>query len=174
MFLGLTRLASFVDDGFGPSSSVLCPSERARPSTMRLSAAAATKRSTTQNAWNIRAEHLAPEPKIQQWTVRDESSVKDALEYLRILIGQFVIPKVKGMQFGRDLLRIWTDDASLWYPDLKAKSVLLAAQGNGVELERTLRRLKKEFGSGVVAEGVARHIAALHRAFPEIMERVHL
>lgn len=125
-------------------------------------------------AWNIRAEHLAPEPKIQQWTVRDEASVEDALEQLRILFGQFVIPKVKGMQFERDLLRIWADDSCLGYPNLKAKSVLLAAQENFVELERTLRRLKEKFGSGVVAEGVARHIAALQGAFPETMERVHM
>jgi Domain of unknown function (DUF4304) len=39
-------------------------------------------------AWNIRAEQLAPEPKIQQWNIRDENSVQEALAYLLILIGQ--------------------------------------------------------------------------------------
>lgn len=48
-------------------------------------------------AWNIRAEQLAPETKMQQWTVRDEKSVAEALEYLQNLIGKFVIPRVTAM-----------------------------------------------------------------------------
>jgi hypothetical protein len=124
--------------------------------------------------WNIRAEQLAPDPKTQQWTVRDERSVQEALAYLRILIDQFVIPKIKGMLSEKDLLCIWSDDARLGYPSLKAKSVLLAAQKNDVELERTLRRLKEEFGAGVVAEGVAKHMAALQKEFPGTVERLDL
>lgn len=125
-------------------------------------------------AWNIRAEQLAPESTIQQWTVRDQASVSEVLEYLRILIGQFVIPKVKALLSEKDLLRMWADDARLGYPLLKARSVLLAAQGNGVDLERTLRRLKEEFGKGVVAEGVARHIARLQRDFPGTVKNLRL
>ena len=125
-------------------------------------------------AWNVRAEHLAPEPKIQQWTVRDEKSVEETLEYLRILVGQFVIPKLKGMLTEADLLGIWADDSRLGYPNLKAKSILLAAQGKRVELEQTLRRLKDEFGSGVVSEGVTTHFAALQRAFPDTIRAVWL
>jgi Domain of unknown function (DUF4304) len=125
-------------------------------------------------AWNIRAEQLAPEPKIQQWTVRDENSVQEALDYLLILIGQFVIPKVKGMLSEKDLLCMWKDDARLGYTNLKAKSVLLAAQVNGAELESTLRRLKEEFGTSVVADGVAKHIAALQKEFPGSVENLHL
>src|ERR1035441_9708666 len=92
-------------------------------------------------AWNIRAEDLAPEPKIQQWTVRDETSAEEVLEYLLILLGQFVIPKLKSLLSEKDLLRMWADDARLGYRNPRAKSVLLAAQGNGVELESRLRRL---------------------------------
>jgi hypothetical protein len=71
-------------------------------------------------AWNIRAEHPALEPKIQQWTVRDETSVGDSLEYLLTIVGQFVIPKVKGMLSEKDRLPMWADDARLGYPNLKA------------------------------------------------------
>jgi hypothetical protein len=91
-------------------------------------------------------------------------------EYLRILVGEFVIPKVKGMLIEADLLRIWTDDSRLGYPNLKAKSILLAAQGNRMELEHTLRRLKDAFGAGVVAEGVTTHIETLQGTFPDSME----
>lgn len=125
-------------------------------------------------AWNVRAESLAPEPRIQQWTVRDEASVREALEYLLILIGEIVIPKVKRMLSERDLLSMWEDDARLGYLNLKAKSILLAAQGNRAELERTLRQLKEEFGTGVVSEGVARHIALLQKDFPDTVDRLHL
>lgn len=125
-------------------------------------------------AWNIRAENLAPEPRIQQWTVRDENTVHEALDYLLILIDQFVIPKVKRMLSEKDLLRLWEDNARLGYQNLKAKSVLLAAQKKDVELERTLRRLKEEFGTGVVAEGVVKHIAELQKEFPGTVERLHL
>jgi hypothetical protein len=123
-------------------------------------------------AWNTRAENLASEPVIQQWTVRDERSVQDALEYLSVLIGQFVIPKVRQMLSEADLLRVWADDSRLGYPNLKAKSVLLAAQGNRVELELTLRRLQEAFGSGVVAKGVLEHISALRKQFPDTLESV--
>ena len=122
-------------------------------------------------AWNIRAEDLAPEPKIQQWTVRDETSAEEVLEYLLILMGQFVIPKLKSLLSEKDLLRMWADDARLGFPNLRAKSVLLAAQGNGEELESKLRRLNEEFGTGVVAEGVARHISALQREFSDTVGR---
>jgi hypothetical protein len=123
-------------------------------------------------AWNVRAEGLAPEPTIQQWTVRDENSVRETLEYLYVLISQFVIPRVRGMLSEADLLKIWADDRRLGYPLLKAKSILLAAQGNAEDLGRTLHRLRDEFGSGIVAEGVAHHIASLQREFPETMRRV--
>ena len=43
-----------------------------------------------------------------------------------------------------------------------------------MELERTLRRLKEEIGTGVVAEGVVRHIASLQSEFPDTVERLHL
>jgi hypothetical protein len=125
-------------------------------------------------AWRTRAESLAPEPRIQQWTVRDEASVREALEYLLIFIGQIVIPKVKMMLSESDMLGMWDDDARLGYQNLKAKSVLLAAQGNRAELVHTLRRLREEFGTGVVSEGVARHIAALQREFPGAMDWLRL
>jgi hypothetical protein len=66
---------------------------------------------------------------------------------------------------------MWADDARLGFPNLRAKSVLLAAQGNGEELESKLRRLNEEFGTGVVAEGVARHISALQREFSDTVGR---
>jgi hypothetical protein len=125
-------------------------------------------------AWSIRAESLAPEPRIHQWTVRDDTSAQEVLDSLHLLCRQFVIPKVKSLLSEEDLLRMWGDDSRLGYPILKAKSVLLAARANGVELEGTLRRLKEEFGAGVVADGVANHITALQREFPVTMGRLQL
>jgi hypothetical protein len=122
-------------------------------------------------AWNVRAEQCAPEPMVQEWTVRDERSVHETVEYLQAFIGQFVIPRVKGMLSENGLLKMWADDGRLGYPLLKAKSIILAGRGDAQDLARTLRRLQEVFGSGIVAEGVDRHIAALQREFPDTMRR---
>jgi hypothetical protein len=125
-------------------------------------------------AWRNRAEFFGPQPGIQQWTVRDEASALETLEYLRVLICEFAVPKLKSALSEAALLQMWADDTRLGYPILKAKSVLLATQAKAEDLGRTLRRLQNEFGSGAVAEGVASHIAALRREFPETMRRVQL
>jgi hypothetical protein len=125
-------------------------------------------------AWDTRAEHFSPEPKIGRWTVRDETSAGETLDYLRILLGNFAIPKVKELASESALLKMWADDSKLGYPQLKAKSALLASRGDIDDLERSLRTLRSVWGNGVVAEGVDDHIEKLRVAYPETLMRIKI
>ena len=122
--------------------------------------------------WNIRAEVLGDEPTIQQWTVRDEQTAKDTLEYLNRLICDFNIPPMTRMMSETALLRGWADDRDLGYQQLKAKSVLLAASGDVLSLRETLQSLREAFGCGVVAKGVINHIEKLRIKFPKAMSEI--
>jgi hypothetical protein len=84
----------------------------------------------------------------------------------------FVIPSLKLRMTEEAFLRMWKDGTRLGYPQLKAKSALLAATGEIAELESTLRVLQERFGSGAVQAGVAAHMASLHKAFPEAMTKI--
>lgn len=117
--------------------------------------------------WNCRAEQFGPEPRIQQWTVRDEQTAVETLKYLKKLICDFVIPFVKANMSEGALLRKWANQNALGYPQLKAKSVLLAASGDIRNLRETIQSLRNQFGSGVVADGVRSHIEKLRTRFPD-------
>ncbi len=122
--------------------------------------------------WNTRAEQFGHEPKVQQWTVRDEQTAAETLEYLHRLICDFVIPSIKRKMSEAALLRDWANDHDLGYPQLKAKSVLLAASGDVLNLSRTLQSLRGAFGCGVVADGVRIHIERLRIRFPDVMKGI--
>lgn len=122
--------------------------------------------------WNIRAEQLGPDPKIQSWTVSDAQSAAYAVQYLKRLLGDFVIPALKLKASVPAILEMWRNDADLGYQQLKAKSVLLAAQGKINELEATLKMLQERFGNGVVQKGVVIHIKLLREAFPDAMSNI--
>jgi hypothetical protein len=122
--------------------------------------------------WNLRAEVLGPDPSVQHWTVRDSQSAIQVVESLKPLMDDFVIPSLKLRMTEEAFLRMWKDGTRLGYPQLKAKSALLAATGEIAELESTLRVLQERFGSGAVQAGVAAHMASLHKAFPEAMTKI--
>jgi hypothetical protein len=123
--------------------------------------------------WNFRAEQLGPEPRIQQWTVRDGQSAAETLEYLKGLICDFVIPFIKSNMSEGALLDEWANQNPLGYPQLKAKSVLLAASGNTVNLRETIESLRNQFGNGVVADGVRVHIEKMRNRFPDAMKEIN-
>ena len=122
--------------------------------------------------WNIRAEILGHEPKVQQWTVRDQQTAAETLEYLQRLICDFVIPSMKSKTSEAALLRDWADDHDLGYQQLKAKSVLLAASGDVLSLRQTLQSLRRAFGSGAVANGVRNHVEKLRIRFSDAMKEI--
>jgi hypothetical protein len=119
--------------------------------------------------WSDRAEQFGPDSKIQQWTVRDEESVSSVVEYLRILLQDFVIPAVKSLMSEEALLAKWTNLSKLGYPQLKAKTVFLAGDQKLVELRDTIFALHEAFGKGAVAQGVLSHMEQLRTKFPDVM-----
>lgn len=122
--------------------------------------------------WNNRAEQFGPEPNIQQWTVRDDQTATETLEYLKRLIGCFVIPSIIPRMSEAALLHAWSDVHYVGYPQLKARSVLLAASGNIADLRQTLQTLRDTFGNGVVESGVRSHIEKLRNKFPDAMRGI--
>ena len=123
--------------------------------------------------WNNRAEQFGPEPKVQQLTVRDEQTASETLEYLRRLICNCVIPSIERRTSEAAFLREWANGHVLGYPQLKAKSVLLAASGDVMYLRQTLQSLREAFGFGVVADGVRNHIERLRIKFPTAMKGIN-
>jgi hypothetical protein len=122
--------------------------------------------------WQARAEQLGPDCKIQQWTVRDEASVKSAVEHLRILLQDFVIPAVKSLISEEALFASWTNVGQLGYQQLKAKTVLLAGSQKLVELRDTIFALHEVFGRGGVNPGVLSHMEQLRKKFPDVMREL--
>ena len=123
-------------------------------------------------AWYGRAEQFGREPKIQQWTVRDERTSADALDYLKRLICEFVIPIIKRNMSEAALLGMWSNQNAPGYPQLKSKAVLLAASGDIVGLREAIQSLRNRFGSGAVAAGVKGHIEKLRNKFPDAMKSI--
>ncbi len=74
--------------------------------------------------WNFRAEQLGPQPRIQQWTVRDEQTSTETLEYLKRLICEFVTPFIGRNMSENALLRKWATNEALGYQQLGAKGSL--------------------------------------------------
>jgi Domain of unknown function (DUF4304) len=122
--------------------------------------------------WRARAEQFGPDCKTQQWTIRDEESVRSVVEYLRILLQDFVIPAVKSLMSEEALLAKWTNVGQAGYPQLKAKTVLLAGDRKLVELRDTIFALHEIFGRGAVSEGVLSHMEQLRKKFPDVMREL--
>jgi hypothetical protein len=78
------------------------------------------------------------------------------LFYLEKLFKEFVFPEIKALTTEDALLK--KASSNFEYPSLKARSVLLAANGQIAELQLTVDALIGKFGSGVVADGVRSHI----------------
>jgi Domain of unknown function (DUF4304) len=123
--------------------------------------------------WRWRAERFGPDKNVQQWTVRDEDSAREVFTYLHRLFRDFVIPAAKTMTTEADLLGREAD-SHLGYPQLKVRSVWLAATGQVAALKGTVSTLIERFGSGTVAEGTRNHIEALRAKFPEQMRLIEL
>jgi hypothetical protein len=121
-------------------------------------------------SWRDRVQHFAPEPKIRQWTVCDESTAAETIEYLQILFADFVIPSVKEMMTESALIERW--NPMFPYPGLKDKAVLLAAQGRSAELGETIQQLREGFENGVVGDGLRCHIEKMRDRFPEEMRDI--
>lgn len=122
--------------------------------------------------WRSRVEQLGPDPKIQQWTVRDGENPLEVTTYLQTLLANFVIPAVNAMMSEEALLANWSRLSRLGYPELKAKSVFLAGDKKLPELRETLFALCENFGTGVVSAGVKGHIARLRIKFPDVMREL--
>jgi ribose 1,5-bisphosphokinase PhnN len=60
------------------------------------------------------------------------------------------------------------------YPQLKARSVILAATNQTASLKQTVATLIERFGSGVVADGTRAHLQALRVRYPEAMRSIEL
>lgn len=123
-------------------------------------------------AWYCRAEQFGPEPRIQQWTVRDEQTSAEALKYLQRLICEFVIAVILQNMSEAALLGMWSNQNAPGYPQLKSKAVLLAASGDTVSLSETIQTLRSQFGSSAVAAGVKGHIEKLRNKFPDAMNSI--
>jgi hypothetical protein len=123
-------------------------------------------------AWYCRAEQFGHEPRIQQWTVRDEGTSAEAVEYLSRLICEFVIPIVLQNMSEAALLGMWSNQNAPGYQQLKSKAVLLAASGDVASLSETIQSLRDQFGGGAVATGVKGHIEKLRNKFPDAMKPI--
>jgi hypothetical protein len=123
-------------------------------------------------AWYCRAEQFGPEPRIQQWTVRDERTSTAVLQYLKRLICEFVISIILQNMSEAALLSMWSNQKAPSYPQLKSKAVLLAASADIVSLHEAIQSLRDQFGSGAVAAGVKSHIEKLRSKFPDAMESI--
>jgi Domain of unknown function (DUF4304) len=118
-----------------------------------------------------RAEQLGPPESPSQWTVRDEGSEKQTVDQLRILIRDWVIPAVQAKMSEDALIASW-GLVPCDYRQLKAKSVLAAADGAVVELRQLIFELYERFGRGGTDEGVRLHHEQLRSKFLDTMIRV--
>jgi Domain of unknown function (DUF4304) len=122
--------------------------------------------------WRARAEDLGPDRAIKQWTVRDDATSQSTFEYLHRLLGNFVIPAVKGMMSEATLLERGKRLSPFPYLDLKARAVLLAADGKLPKLRIVIQKLYEEFGDLGQGNGVKDHMERLRSTFPDVMRKV--
>jgi hypothetical protein len=118
-----------------------------------------------------RAGQWGPPGSPSQWTVRDEASGKQTVDHLRVLLSDWVIPALKSRMTESALTASWGSVPND-YRQLKAKSVLLAADGAVAELRQLIFELFERFGKGVTDEGVKIHYEQLRTKFPDTMRRV--
>jgi hypothetical protein len=115
--------------------------------------------------WRWRVEQLGPDNDIKDWTIRDEATARAELTYLENLFKDYAFLAIATMTSEAALLEIWPN-SGFEYPLLKARTVLLAANGKVAELQQAVDTLISRFGIGVVAEGVQTHLKALRAKFP--------
>jgi hypothetical protein len=58
------------------------------------------------------------------------------------------------------------------YPQMKTRTVILAATNQVGALKQTVDALMEKFGSGVVAEGTRGHLELLRSMYPGAMRRI--
>lgn len=121
--------------------------------------------------WRWRTEHFSPDQEIQQWTLRDQESLRRTLVYLKKLFERFVLPSTRTMTTEAELLR---HTGRFEYPQLKTRAVILAATNQVDALRQTVATLMEKFGTGVVAAGVRDHLTLLRSTYPEAMRSIEL
>jgi hypothetical protein len=119
--------------------------------------------------WRWRVEYFSPDKNIQQWTLRDEDSLRSTLSYLQNLFREFVLPATRTMTAEADLLK---HTGGFEFPQLKTRTVILAATDQISALRETVTRLIERFGSGAMAPGVRDHLKLLRSQYPEVMRRI--
>jgi hypothetical protein len=60
------------------------------------------------------------------------------------------------------------------YPQLKTRSVILAATNQVPALRQTVAKLLEEFGSGSAAQGTRDHLELLRQNYPDAMRCIEL
>lgn len=121
--------------------------------------------------WTWRAEQFGPDKDIKQWTLRDEESLQKTSAYLQFLFQRFVLPATSTMTTEVDLMK---HTGGFEYPQLKTRSVILAATNQVNELRQTVAALLEKFGSGAVTQGVRDHLQLLRQSYPEAMSGIEL
>jgi hypothetical protein len=119
--------------------------------------------------WQWRAEFFGPDKNIQQWTLRDEDSLKQTLAYLHRLFQDYVLPATRTMTTEADLME---RTGGFEYPQLKTRAVILAATNQISALEQCIAKLMEKFGSGTVAEGARDHLGLLKSKYPAAMRGI--
>jgi Domain of unknown function (DUF4304) len=121
--------------------------------------------------WQWRVEHFGPDKDVKQWTLRDENSLRSTLAYLQGLFREYVLPATAMMTTETELMK---HSGGFEYPQLKTRSVILAATNQISALKETVATLIEKFGSGAVSEGTRDHLILLRAKYPEAMRRVEL
>lgn len=119
--------------------------------------------------WRWRVEDFGPDKHIHDWTLRNDESLQQALGYLRTLFREFLFPATATMTTEADLMR---HSGWLQYPELKTRSVIMAATGQIDDLRQTVSTLLEKFSSGVVAQGLQEHLTMLRQKYPEAMRSI--
>jgi Domain of unknown function (DUF4304) len=121
--------------------------------------------------WRWRVEHFGPDKGIQQWTLRDEDSLRVTLAYLQILFRDFVLPAATTMTTEAELLK---HSGGFEYPQLKTRAVILAATNQVSALKQTVSTLIEKFGSGTAGKETREHLEMLRSKYPEAMRSIEL
>lgn len=121
--------------------------------------------------WHWRIEYFSPDKSVQQWTLRDEDILQGTLTYLRDLLRDFVLPATRTMTTEAELLK---HTGGFEYPQLKTRTVVLAATNQVDALRLTVDALMEKFGSGAVAAGTREHLELLRSKYPEAMRQIEL
>jgi hypothetical protein len=121
--------------------------------------------------WQWRVEEFGPDKNIQKWTLQTEGSLQETLKYLRSLFGDFVFPATSTMTTEADLMK---HTGGFEYPQLKTRSVILAATNQVSALKQTVATLLEKFGSGLGAQRTRDHLQMLRQKYPDVMRSIEL